>query len=184
MSQSSITGYAFYVLETRRTDGKRYPISTVYQLLTGILRHMRSVDSQCPNFLDKTNFAFKQLHAAIDNFGRQLRLEGIGTEVKHASIISPREENYLWEAGVLGVENPKSLLFAVFYCNGKNFCLRGGAEHRRLKLSQLQRLSNPDRYIYTEHGSKNHSGCLSERTISNKTVPILSTYSKGVMYTF
>ena len=129
-------------------------------------------------FFRQKNFSFKQLHAAIDNLGRQLRLEGIGTEVKHASIISPSEENYLWEAGVLGVENPKSLLFAVFYCNGKNFCLRRSAEHRRLKLSQLQRMSNPDRYIYTEHGSKNHSGCLSERTISNKTVPILSTYSK------
>ena len=159
-----------YVLETRRTDGKRYPISTVYQLLTGILRHMRSVDSQCPNFLDKTNFSFKQLHAAIDNFGRQLRLEGIGTEVKHASIISPREENYLWEAGVLGVENPKSLLFAVFYCNGKNFCLRGGAEHRRLKLSQLQRLSNPDRYIYTEHGSSEVLSARSEVSVTS-TLP-------------
>ncbi len=31
-----------YVLETRRADGKKYPISTVYQLLSGVLRHMRS----------------------------------------------------------------------------------------------------------------------------------------------
>ena len=123
-----------------------------------------------PIFLDKTIFSFKKLHAAIDNFGRQLRLEGIGTEVKHASIMSPREENYLWEAGVLGVENPKSLLFAVFYCNGKNFCLRGGAEHRRLKLSQLQRLSNPDRYIYTEHGSSEVLSARSEVSVTS-TLP-------------
>ena len=59
-----------YVLETRRTDGKKYPVSTVYQLLSGILRHMRSVNPECLNFLDKANHKFKELH--VDNLGRQL----------------------------------------------------------------------------------------------------------------
>ena len=59
-----------YVLKTRRTDGKKYPVATVYQLLSGILRHMRSVDPECPNFLDKANHKFKELHATMDNLGR------------------------------------------------------------------------------------------------------------------
>ena len=65
---------------------------------------------------------------------------------------------------------------AVFYLNGVNLCLRGGSEHRNLKLSQFQRLGNPDRYLYVENGSKNHSGSMSERSIQNKRVPIYSTF--------
>ena len=64
------------------------------------------------------------------------------------------------------------MLRAVLYLNGVNLCLRGKSEHRHLKLSQFQRLSDPDRYIYVENGSKN----LSERSVHNKLVPIYSTY--------
>ena len=147
-----------YILETRRSDGKKYPITTVYQLLTGILRQMRLVDLTCPNFLEKGNHKFGEVHAAIDNLGSQFRTKGVGAEVKHASIISSKEENALWDAGILGCDNPKSLLRAVFYLKWKNFCLRGGSEHRRLKLSQFQCHLTPHHYLYTENGLKNHSG--------------------------
>ena len=139
---------------------------------------IRSIDPEYPNFLDATNHKFKELHAALDNLGHQLRSEGVGTEVEHASVISTEEEDALWEQGILGYDNPKSLLRAVFYLNGKNFCLRRGSEHRNLKLSQLQRSTNPDQYVYTENGSKNRSGRLSERSIANKRVPIISTYEQ------
>ena len=75
---------------------------------------------------------FDGLRAAIDNLSRQLRSNGIGAEVKHAEVITTDEENSLWTNGVLGTQSPKALLAAVFYSNGKNFCLRGGSEHRRL----------------------------------------------------
>ena len=86
---------------------------------------MRSVDPECPNFLDVTNYKFKKLHAALDNLGRQLHSEGVGAEVKHASIISTEEEEDLWEQGTLGCDNPKSLLRAVFYLNGQIFAFMG-----------------------------------------------------------
>ena len=95
--------------------------------------------------------------------------------MKHASTISLEEENALWSAGILGSDNPKSLLRAVFYQNGKNFCLRGGSEHRNLKLSQLQRRSDPNQYIYTENGSKNRSRRLNKRSVEKKTVPTFFT---------
>ena len=169
---------SIFIHETRWSDGKRYPLSTVYQLLTGILRHMRTVDPECPNFLDEKDYRFQKLRAALDNLGWQVRNDGIGAEVKHASIVTSEEEDALWQSGVLGSTTPKALLNAVFFSNGKNFCLRGGSEHRSLKLSQLKRLYNPDRYIYTENGSKNHSGHLKERSIENKTVPIVSCYAQ------
>ena len=118
------------------------------------------------------------MHAVIDNLGRQLRTEGVDAEVKHASIVTREEENVLWAADVLGTNNPTALLCAVFFLNGKNFCLRGGSEHRNLKLSQLQRLSNPDRHLYTENGSKNHSGRFCEWNVENKCVLIISIYDQ------
>lgn len=36
--------------------------------------------------------------------------------------------------------------------NGKNFCLRGVQEHLSLRFNQLHRVTDPDRYIYTEFG--------------------------------
>ena len=40
-----------------------------------------------PNYLDATNYTFKELRTALDNLGRQLHSEGVSAEVKHASII-------------------------------------------------------------------------------------------------
>ena len=62
-------------------------------------------------------------------------MRGIGAQTRETEAFS---EDVLWRSGVLGSENPKSLLRAVFYLNGKNFCLRGGEEQRGLKIIQLQ----------------------------------------------
>ena len=58
------------------------------------------------------------------------------------------EKQLLWERGVLGTTTPKSLLNAMFYLNGKNFCLCGGEKHRRLIISQL--VSSTPIIIFTQ----------------------------------
>lgn len=126
-----------FVAEIRRSDGGRYPANTLYQLLSGLLRYMREIDPDCPNFLDKKTHEFKELHLLLDNMARHLWQEGVDAEVKHATLITPEEEQMLWEQGVLGTDCPKSLPHAVFYLNGVNLCLRGGSERRNLKLSQF-----------------------------------------------
>ena len=68
----------------------------------------------------------------------------MGTEVKHTSNVSREEEDALWAADILGTNNRTALLRAVIFFNRKNFCLCGGREY--IKISQLQCLSNPDRY--------------------------------------
>ena len=62
----------------------------------------------------------------------------------------------------------------MFYYNGKNFALRGIGEQYRLKVSQLVREYNPDRYVYTENGSKNRSGGIGDFNVPNKIVPVYS----------
>ena len=74
---------------------------------------------------------------------------------------------------------------AVFFLNSKNFCLRGGTEHRDLKFSQLKREvvhvnGKPMiRYAYTEHGSKNRSGGLKQVHMQNKVVHQYENVSGG-----
>ena len=66
----------------------------------------------------------------------------------------------------------------MFYLNGKNFSLRGGEEQRNLKISQLKRLKNPDRYVYTENAS-NRCGGLKQMRVQNKTDPIIAVPESG-----
>ena len=80
---------------------------------------------------------------------------------------------------VLGPHNPSSLLNAMFYYNRLFFVLRGGQEHRNLKLSQIvaKSVPNPERLSdmidvveYTEHGSKNRPGGKHQLNLTNKRV--------------
>lgn len=86
--------------------------------------------------------------------------------VKYSPSITVEEEAVLWDRGALGHNSPLALIRAVFYLNGKNFCLRGGKEHCELKLSQFQR--QKDHYKYIENGSKNFRGGTSDLRRENK----------------
>ena len=163
---------ALFAAEARNGKGENYTPTSISNLLAGILRYMRSLDPSAPNFLDKKDPRFKLLHNSLDSLYHKLRTMNVGTVVKHAEVFSKDEEVQLWETGTLGIHSPQALLNAVFFLNGKNFCLRGGDEHRSLKLSQLKRGDDPPSYLYVENGSKNRSGTFSQRYVPNKTVPI------------
>ena len=163
-----------FAAESRNGKGRHYTPATISQLLSGILRHMREINPACPNFLDKKDHRFKLLHNGLDNYYHQLRTMNIGTDIKHAEIFSKSEESMLWESGTMGIHSPQALFNAVFFLNGKNFCLRGGEEHRSLKLSQFKKCQYPLSYTYVENGSKNRNGTFSQRNLPNKTVPIYS----------
>ena len=79
----------------------------------------------------------------------------------------------------------------MFYLNGINFVLRGGDEHRKLKLSQFtfrdtHDPDNPGELIrcveYTEHGSKNRHGGRLQLNQDNKVVMQFARPETGVMY--
>ena len=168
-----------FVNETRRSDGTLYPPRTLYQLLCGLLRHCKSLNPEAPNFLDRNDHRFRELHNVCDSYFRRLHSEGVGSEVKETPTISKEEENELWRIGILGLHCPKSLLRTTFFCVGKAFCLRGREEHRSLKVSQFERKYSPDSYIYTEHGSKNRNGGLSHIRLKNKVVPVFANPEAG-----
>ena len=61
----------------------------------------------------------------------------------------------------------------------KMFSLRGGDEMRSLKISQIQRHTNPDRYVYTELVSKTSNGTFKKLHVANKTVPLFACPEAG-----
>ena len=100
----------------------------------------------------KKDVRFRDFQGTMESVFQRLHKDGLRAEVKHTSNISEEEEATLWSKGILGSESPLSLLRAVFYLNRINFCLRGGQEHRGLKLTQLKR--EGDHWKYIENGSK------------------------------
>lgn len=95
----------------------------------------------------------------------------------HTPAVSMEDEKLFWKTQALGTETPTQLLRTVFYLNG--FLLRGGEEHYNLKISQLQRFSNPPRYEYTELVSKNRCGGMATYRLENKVVPVFEQKSAG-----
>ena len=169
---------AVYIAETKRVNGESYPPLTLQSLLSGLLRHMRSIDdTRAPNIFAKNDPLFRELHLTMDSLYRKLRSEGVGAEKHSAEPFTIDDENKLWSLGVMGTNSPISLLRAVFYYNGKNFCLRGGEEHRNLKLSQFRRTEKG--YIYTKNSSKNRQGGISQRKLKNKCVEIVENKEAG-----
>ena len=71
---------------------------------------MRSLNPECPNFLDFSDPRFATLQNCLDNLFRYLRARGVGSESKNAEVFSKEEEDQLWTSGMLSVETPKGLL--------------------------------------------------------------------------
>ena len=140
---------------------------------------MREVNPGCLNFLNKKDSRFKQQHGTLDVLFHKLHSEGLGTKIRSADIFIQEDKEKLWDNGVMSLSAPKPLQNAAFYTIGKVFCLRGGVEHRALKLSQVKRMTDPDRYIYYENVSKNHNGSFKQLHVKKKIVPLFACPCRG-----
>ena len=96
------------------------------------------------NIFDRNNPNFKLLFNTCDSYFRELREDGVGCDSKATESLTREDEEKLWSSGVISTSTPRALLNAVFFLNGKNFALRGGAEHRCLKLSQIVKNISPE----------------------------------------
>ena len=110
-----------FAVEARRSDGEQYPPETLANLLGGLSRRSKKFDPSAPNFMDKKNSTFKELYGALQVRYRELRVAGVGANVKHAPIVTKEEEDMLWKSGVLGDHDPVALQRAVIFYVGKVF---------------------------------------------------------------
>ena len=68
-----------FIAEVRHVDGDRYPPRIIHQLLSGILRYMRSCSCETTNVLDRRDTRFKSIQGDCEVVFRELHKEGIGT---------------------------------------------------------------------------------------------------------
>lgn len=54
----------------------------------------------------------------MDLLSSDLHRKGMGTDHKHAAVITTEEGDALWAAGSLGTSTPLSLQHTVFLCGG------------------------------------------------------------------
>ena len=106
---------------------------------------------------------------------KRLTRKGVGTTKKQAEpILQQEEEEIMWEKGLLGDKDPKTLLHTLVFLFGKFFVLRSGEEHRQLTFSQLKinegTSTERTRLQYKSHGEKNHGGGLKDRNVTSKVV--------------
>ena len=107
-SVSSTPNLSRFAVETRKTDGSKYPPATIHQLLYGVLKHKREVNLDCINFLNKKDPWFKQLHGTLDVLFHRLHSEGLGTKMKSACSHQRRWAETL-RSGVLSLDTSKML---------------------------------------------------------------------------
>ncbi len=120
--------------------------TTLQSILSGLLlmhkRHRAFLQKMLRNTSQK-NPRFETLHNTMDIIYRVLGLKELEQRHIQQSLSQRKkrtcyglvvffERMILWHCNV----------YAVFYYNGKVFCLRGGHEHRSLALSQLKRIED------------------------------------------
>ena len=134
----------YFCKEVRNANGEAYTPRTISQILAELLRYMRQEKQNPLNIMDAK--VFPSLHRLLDSLFKELHAEGVGAVRKQAEVIGYAEEQQLWESGTLSTDTPVGLFNAVFYYNGLNLILRGGDEHRALKISQfeIQTVQDPD----------------------------------------
>ena len=169
-----------FVTETRNQDGDYYHGGTLYSLCAGIQRSVRESRTAASKkepldiYKDPT---FEFFRRSFDSVLKELHSLGIGMKKKQAEVISFDTEEQMWMQGCLGSDNPQQLLDTLVYCFGLNLALRSGKEHRDLRPDMLEAkepAGSLSYILYTECGSKNHTGGLRERKVTNKSVKIFA----------
>ena len=121
------------------------------------------------NILDRDHPEFKCLFHTCNNYIRKLRTEGVGAETHAAEILTPEEESKLWDNVFLSRCTKKTVECSLLL-QWEEFLLCGGAEHRNLKFSQLNRSFQTDGSLHTENISKNRGGGFNQLNVENKVI--------------
>ena len=63
-------------------------------------------------------------------------------KTERADALSEQEEEQLWQRGLLGSDNPKSLNYAVFFMLSQQLGTRGCQEHYQLHIEHFKFVSD------------------------------------------
>ena len=120
---------ARFIREVKRVDNKDYPPATLREIVIMLQMFMQENGINW-KLLDGEQFPV--LRNVLDNTMKERTAEGLGSR-QSSAIIAMKDENTMFNMGVLGDENAQQLLDTVIYMLGLHLALRGGVEHSRLR---------------------------------------------------
>ena len=120
----------FFIFEVRRkTDGEPYPGRTLEQMISLLNTYFRDYLDTNMRILDDNNDDFRRARLCLDSRMAQLGKEDVGLAINSSDDVSAREEQTLWETGVLCTTNAVGISNILFLYNCIAFGLRGFKEH-------------------------------------------------------
>ena len=102
-----------FVMETQREDGKPCQPASLRCLLNALSRILQDNKALFSVF-DKKDPQFHDLMRTLASVSSELHCEGIGAQHKCSSVITYKDENMLWEKGLLYDSLPRVLQHTVF----------------------------------------------------------------------
>ncbi len=157
-----------------KQDGTEYPSETLYALIMNLQGHLHSMGKKV-KFLEEKKF--QGVWNTLDNQMKSLSKKGVVQPKNQVQVIILDKENKLWDLGLLGDDTPKKLVNTLIYLLGIHLALRGGDEHKSLKVgyySQIKVKYDEDqqsKYLeYRPTSRKNNQGGLKDLCWQDKIV--------------
>ncbi|XP_068738982.1 uncharacterized protein KIAA1958-like [Montipora capricornis] len=111
-----------FFAEIRKSDGSDYEPDSLRVMLAALDRHLKQNDSKISIAKDRE---FVKCRQVLEGKARALREKGHGKRPNATKALTAQDEEQLWKNRVLGEQNPKSLLYTLWYLLTLHFGLRG-----------------------------------------------------------
>ncbi|CAG2207359.1 unnamed protein product [Mytilus edulis] len=130
-----------FVVEVRKKNGEKYPAKTLYLLVTGLLRGMRSHGVSNLYFLNESDDRFLRFRQILDAQMKKLTSDGYGINVKQADPISVEQEKILWDKSVFGEDDNGNY---IEFRGKDNKTYNGGLRHRYIAPKSVRQYLEKD----------------------------------------
>ena len=166
-----------FLTEVKKLDGTDFPPRTLYDILVCLQFHLECIGI---NWKLLNSSIFSDIKLTLDNLMKIRTSQGLAKPVRKAQVLSHMDEDYLWSLGLLGSNDPETLLNTMVFLIGKGVALRAGKEHHVLRRPPF---NSQFEFCYDEAGCcfiryhedlglKTNKGGLKHRKIEPKTVDV------------
>ena len=164
-----------FLTEIKKRNGADFPGKTLYDIVICVQFHLET-NGISWKLLGQD--IFSDIRFTLDNLMKQRCEQGIGVRVCQAEILTQFHKEIFWSMGLLGTNDPSTLLNSVVFMLGKGLALRAGKEHRALKCpqfsDQLSFLHDKEGVVFVRYhegsGFKTNKGGLKHHKVEPKTV--------------
>ena len=123
-----------FFISVRKSDGTEYEPSSLTSMLYS-----------CEHYLSERNYgysvikdaSFQKTHMALKAKRIDLKQQGKGNKLLAAKPITDKDEDILYEKGVIGSDTPFSVTFSLWYSFTVCMGMRGRDEHRKLRFGDI-----------------------------------------------